>query len=204
MTTIQKPGSDREVRIYRTADLRSVRSADGKSVSLVGHAAVYDKRSDPIMGMFVEIVRRGAFNRALKGQDDVHALFDHDSSLVLGRAKSKTLRMMDDGEGLKVEIDLPDTTVGRDMAVSVDRGDVDQMSFGFRKIKDQWSEERTAEGLIIDVRELLEVELFDVSVVTRGAYPQTDVAVRSREDWRKSKPVPDSLRRARLRLAEAE
>ncbi|MGH7243602.1 MAG: HK97 family phage prohead protease [Phycisphaerales bacterium] len=170
---------DREVRCTLPGEVRAVRSADGKATMLQGFASVYDSRSKPIGGYFVEIVRKGAFGRAIRGEDDVRALYNHDASQVLGRGKAGTLRLFDDPKGLRYEIDLPDTTVARDLAISVDRGDVNQSSFGFRKIKDAWSEERTAEGMIIDIRELLEVELFDISPVTFPAYEDTEVGVRS-------------------------
>lgn len=196
-------GQDREVRTFSPpGELRAVRSADGKGITLHGYAAVYDTRSAPIYGMFFEVVKRGAFANALAGKDDVRALFDHDASMVLGRTRSKTLRLSDDAKGLKVEIDLPDTQVARDLATSIERGDISQMSFGFRKIKDSWSEEKSPEGITVDIRELLEVELFDVSPVTYPAYEQTEIAVRSRQAW-KATPKRDQASR-RLRLLELE
>lgn len=192
----------REVRGATKGEVRAVRAADGKGITLEGYAAVYDVKSEPIYGSFYEIVKRGAFKRALDGKDDVRALFDHDSAMVLGRSKSKTLRLSDDTHGLKVEIDLPDTAMARDLAASIDRGDIDQMSFGFGTIQDRWSAERTPEGIWVDVRELLEVELFDVSVVTYPAYTQTEIAVRSRDAWRSTRAP--RRRAAELRLRELE
>jgi HK97 family phage prohead protease len=205
--------SDREVRVATGGEVRALRAADDKPAKLVGYAAVYDQRSLPVWGLFYEIVRRGAFTRALKGEDDVCAFNGHDQTRVLGRNRAKTLKLSDDDKGLKVEIDLPDTQEARDLTVSVERGDITQMSFGFRMLKQRWTEERTPEGRIIEIRELLEVELFDVSPVAFGQYPQTEVDVRSRdaclrsrEEWRRSQlpPGADSARRARLRLAESE
>lgn len=194
-------GSDRELRC-NAAELRATKT-DGKTV-LAGYAAVYDQRSAPIYGIFYEVVRRGAFARALAGTDDVRALFDHDSSMVLGRTRSKTLSLSEDEKGLKFELTLPDTSVGRDLAQLVERRDISEMSFGFRKIKDRWTEETNADGLMITTRELLEVELFDVSPVAYPAYPQTDVAVRSLQEFRQSKTASgQAMRAARLRLASA-
>lgn len=204
-------GSERETRIATGGEVRA-QTKDGKT-TLQGYAAVYDTRSLPIYGMFYEIVRRGAFTRALKGEDDVCALIGHDETRVIGRNRSGTLKLSDDEKGLKFEIELPDTTQARDLATSIDRGDISQMSFGFRKIKDRWTEEQTADGLLVETRELLEVELFDVSPVAWGQYPQTEVVLRgrdaclrSREQWRRSRETqgPDPLRLARLRLAEAD
>jgi len=192
----------REIRRGTAGELRAVR-ADGKVV-LTGYASVYDVRSEPIYGMFYEIVRRGAFAAALKGDDDVRALFDHDSGRVLGRTRSRTLRLSDDAKGLKFELDLPDTTDARDLATLIERRDISEMSFGFRKLKDRWQEETQPDGLVVTTRELLEVELFDVSPVAYPAYPETDVSVRSFQGFRAERAAAGmEQRRRRLRLAEA-
>lgn len=192
----------REVRAVTKGEIRAVRAAEGGPITLAGYAAVYDQRSEPIFGAFYEVIKRGAFATALDGTDDVRALFDHDSAMVLGRTKAKTLRLSDDAHGLKVEIDLPDTAMARDLAQSIERGDIDQMSFGFRTIKDEWTWEKTKDGIVVDIRTLVAVELFDVSVVTYPAYSQTEVALRSRDAWRSSKQ--GRLRAAELRLRESE
>jgi HK97 family phage prohead protease len=191
-----------ETRAVTKGEIRTVRAAEGGPITLAGYAAVYDQRSEPIYGSFYEVIKRGAFASALDGTDDVRALFDHDSAMVLGRTKAKTLRLSDDAHGLKVEIDLPDTAMARDLAQSIERGDIDQMSFGFRTIKDEWTWEKTKEGIVVDIRTLVAVELFDVSVVTYPAYSQTEVALRSRDAWRSSKQ--GRLREAELRLRESE
>jgi uncharacterized protein len=192
------------------SELRAVR-ADGK-ITIRGYAAVYDLRSEPIYGMFYEVVKPGAFARALNGQDDVRGLFDHDSSKVLGRLSARTLRLGSDSKGLWYEIDLPDTSAGRDLAVSIERRDITQSSFGFRKIKDAWREERTPDGLMIDIRELLEVELYDVSPVAFPAYEATEVAMRSAKARREEREAIDragatrllKLRKRRLDLLAVE
>jgi len=165
-----------ERRFFQTAELRAIRE-DGKPTRLRGHAAVFDQLSEDLGG-FREVIRRGAFQRAIE-EDDVRALWNHDSRLVLGRNRSRTLTLEEDDVGLAIDILVPDTQMGRDALISIDRGDVSQMSFGFM-IRD-WAKDqkwgKDASGAL--VRELLEVELFDVSPVTYPAYPQTDIAVRS-------------------------
>jgi len=152
--------------------IRVERRADNKPV-LVGHAAVFDKLSVPLWG-FREKVAKGAFGKSIGRGDDVKALIDHDSSLILGRSKARTLKLKEDDEGLAVEIFPPDTQVGRDAVTSVERGDLDQMSFGFRTVKDQWDRSDADHP----IRTLIEVDLFDVSIVAFPAYPDTDVALR--------------------------
>lgn len=202
MSVITTAG-DREVRVATCGEIRALQ--EGETRRLVGYAAVYDQRSLPLYGSIYEVIRRGAFARALRGDDDVCAFIGHDERRVLGRLRAKTLRLSDDSKGLKFEIDLPDTQEARDLAVSVERGDISQASIGFRVLKQRWQEEVDPNGKMIEIRELLEVELFDISPVAFAQYPQTEVALRSRDAWRASMAPPgaDPMRLARLRLAEA-
>jgi HK97 family phage prohead protease len=100
---------------------------------------------------------------------------NRDASKILGRTKSGTLTHCEDSQGLYCEISPPDTTVGRDVVESIKRGDLDGMSFGFQFVDESWG--KTADGQ--QLRELREVKLCDVSVVTYPAYPSTSVAMRS-------------------------
>lgn len=142
---------------------------------LLGYASVFDKPSEDLGG-FVEYVRPGAFTRTLRDGRDVVALVHHNPELVLGRRSAGTLTLEEDDHGLRFEIDLPDTTVGRDVAVSVGRGDVRGASFGFTIPKggDRW---RSREG--ITTRELVDVDLHDVTITSSPAYPDTTVAKRA-------------------------
>ena len=151
-----------------------LRVEGGDSPKIVGHAAVFNKWSEDLGG-FREKIAPGAFTKTIS-EGDVRALFNHDPNFVLGRNKAGTLSLEEDKKGLKVSIDPPDTQWARDLTTSIERGDINQMSFGFRTVKDQWTTPKTGNE---NKRELLEVELFDVSPVTFPAYPQTDVGVRS-------------------------
>lgn len=210
MSTATPPPSAPDVfRISYPSEIRTIR-ADGKLPVVTGKI-FYDVRSKPIYGMFVEIVRRGAFARALRGEDDPRGLVNHDDAKVIGRLSARTLRLFDESDGLRYEIDVPDTSFGKDLVISVDRGDVKESSFGFRKIKDLWSEERTKDGLLLDIRELLEVELFDLSPVAFPAYPDNTVARRCIEQRRAEKASASNhgagaarLRKLRLRQHESE
>lgn len=168
----------REVRVL--TGLRVETRAEGKAPVIVGYAAVFDTET-LIGGYFREKIARGAFADALP-KSDVHALFNHDDNLVLGRARAGTLRLEEDDKGLKVEIDPPDTQDARDLMESMKRGDIDQMSFSWtmRGGKESWDD-----SVDPPLRTIEKVgELYDVSVVTRGAYPQTEVAVRTLEAHR--------------------
>lgn len=123
---------------------------------------------------FRERVLRGAFTETLKGVPDIRGLIDHNSSKILGRTTAGTLMLEEDDRGLRARIKPPDTSFANDVLVSIRRGDVDQMSFAFQTVTDQWHTEDEEE-----IRELVEVKLFDVSVVTFPAYTDTSVSVRS-------------------------
>jgi hypothetical protein len=157
-------------RYIPNAELR-VETREGEAPKIVGYAAVFNSLSENLGG-FREIIKPGAFKKSLT--NDVRALIDHESGKVLGRSKAGTLRMVEDDKGLRVEIDPPDTTIARDLLESMRRGDIDQMSFGFFVKSDNW---RKQDGE--NIRELEEVDLFDVSIVTFPAYPATSVHVRS-------------------------
>lgn len=155
-----------------------VRAGDsGKTIG--GYAAVFNSPAD-IGGYFREKIAPGAFADAVKA--DVRALIDHNSGRVIGRSSAGTLRLTEDGTGLAVEIDLPDTTDGRDVAVSIQRGDLSGMSFGFRVTKEQWDE--TSDP---PLRTIMAVELDEVSVVAFPAYEDTTIALRSLDAARKER-----------------
>jgi HK97 family phage prohead protease len=148
--------------------------ADGQKPMIRGYAAVFDKPSEPMGwdGGFTEIVKPGAFTKSLQ-ESDVRALWNHNPEQILGRTTSGTLRLSEDATGLAVEIDPPDWASA--YVESIRRGDVTQMSFGFRAVKDRFS--TTSDGNT--VRELVEVRLYDVSPVAFPAYPDTSVEARA-------------------------
>jgi len=166
-----------ERRVLNGQSELRVKRADDGSATIIGHAAVFDSLSEDLGG-FRETVKRGAFRESIAGGADVRALVDHDSSKILGRSSAGTLRVKEDRRGLSVEIDVPDTSVGRDITTSIERGDVSGMSFQFRTIEDKWN---TVDGE--DRRELVKAELIDVSPVTFPAYSATDVALRSLQTY---------------------
>ena len=169
------------------------RAADGKS-TVAGYAAVFGEVAD-IGGYFHEVIARGAFTNTIKIAD-VRAYFDHNRGRVLGRSSSGTLRLSEDNKGLAVEIDLPDTTDGRDVRELISRGDVTGMSFGFRVLRQEWDE-------ISDPpkRTILEVELDEVSIVSEPAYDGAQIALRSLEEAKKEKRQHNfSAAQTRLRM----
>jgi HK97 family phage prohead protease len=164
--------NDREVRTYiATLEQRNVEGDDRKK--LHGHAALFNRSAD--MGRFDEQIAPGTFSESIT-VDDVRALWNHNSDYVLGRTKAGTLRVWEDEDGLAFEIDPPNTQWARDLQISIDRGDVSQMSFGFYVLEQEW-QERDGER---DLRTIKKVQLWEVSPVTFPAYANTDVALRSK------------------------
>lgn len=171
----------KEMRMLPLTELRVSDHEDKHE--FVGHAAVFDSWSETLGGIFPfkEKVRKGAFKQSI-GADDIRALFNHDPNYVLGRNKVGTLELEEDDIGLRVKITPPETSWAKDLATSIRRGDISQMSIGFVVEEDKWT---TDNG--IDTRELIKVRLFDVSTVTFPAYTQTDVGIRAMDEYKSYK-----------------
>lgn len=152
------------------------RSADDMPV-IKGHAAVFNRIADG--GWFREQVAPGAFRESIK-TDDIRALWNHKTDIVLGRNRAGTLKLKEDGQGLAVEIQPPDTEYVRGLVESISRGDVSQMSFGFQVRKATWTEEEDED----DLRTIEEVKLWEVSPVTFPFYEDTDVSLNEHREWR--------------------
>ena len=148
-------------------------SATGKT--LTGYAAVFN--SEAVLGDFSEVIRQGAFAKSLATGSNIRALYQHQGDALLGTTRGGTLKLREDAKGLAFDLALPDTTHGRDLAILVDRGDVAGCSFGFkvREGGDRW-ELRGAQT----VRELLDVELHEVTLTHDPAYADTSIALRSK------------------------
>jgi uncharacterized protein len=170
----------KEFRTLKASELRSETDADGKQY-LVGYAARYNVLSRDL-GWFESIYERikpGAFTRAIRELQDVYHLVNHDPSQILGRTLAGTTELTEDDRGLKFRtlINASDPAAVA-FAARVARGDIDQCSFGFQAREVQWTEEKDGKDATT-IRELLDVDLFDVSTVTYPAYPQTSTSVAS-------------------------
>lgn len=148
-----------------------------KGRRLEGYAALYGVRAR-IADQFDEEIRQGAFTGSLRSGQDILALVDHDPARLLARTPSRSLRLSEDSTGLAFELDIPDTTEGRDVLALAERGDLGGMSFGFTVAPGG----ETREG---GVRVLEAVRLHEISVVKAWpAYDGTVVTPRSRETVR--------------------
>jgi len=159
----------------RSVPVRELR-ADKEAGTIEGYAAVFNEEAS-IGGMFREVIKPGAFKRAIKDGQDVRALWNHDSNHILGRTKADTLTLEEDKKGLWISIIPPNTRFASDLVESIRRGDIDQMSFAFIATEEKWIEKKDEPAL----REIIDVDLFDVSPVTYPAYEGTEVGLRSAE-----------------------
>ena len=162
-----------ETRRITSNDFELRQDQNGDGMSFTGYAAVFNSPSEPLP--FIERIMPGAFSKTLKSRNNVRMYMNHDSSMLLATTKAKTLRLSEDSKGLFVDASLPDTSVGRDLSVLMKRGDVNSMSFGFSVPTggDYFSDD----GM---TRELRQIKLFEVSVVTGfPAYTATTASVRS-------------------------
>lgn len=155
--------------------------------TLRGYAAVFNSET-VIGGWFRELIEPGAFAEALKRPDDVRAQFNHDSNFVLGRTTAGTLRLSVDDTGLAYEIDLPDTSYARDLAASVERGDITQSSFMFEITGEAWDYPPRSSGEL-PLRRVQNVKLYDVAPVTFPAYADTSVSARTMAQAQHEEPA---------------
>lgn len=171
-----RPSFGLELRSFEVFGIET--RADGGHPRLRGRAAVFNSLSQPItvFGLtFRERIAPGAFADSIVS-GDIRALWNHDTGHVLGRTTAGTLTLKEDERGLAVDIKPPNTTWARDLIVSIERGDVSQMSFGFQVPVggDTWDIENGE-----DVRTLRRISLLEVSPVTFPAYTATDIGART-------------------------
>lgn len=163
-----------ETRELSTSDIE-IREDDNGNRTLSGYAVKWEFKSQ-VLGMFYkfrEQVSKGAFLESLNN-DDQRFLWSHDVSKVLGRTKNSTLRLQEDDEGLRFELDLPKTTLGNDTYESIKRGDIDGVSFGFMVEDDEIIEPEDD----LPLRTVKKAKLLEVSAVAFPAYPDSEVAAR--------------------------
>lgn len=160
------PGNHPDLPVERRAAALEVRASGRR---LAGYAATFGSVAE--IGRVRETIAPGAFAASLAG--DVLALLDHDPGKVLGRTRSGSLRLSEDGRGLAFELELPDTQAGSDVLALATRGDLGGMSFGFTVPAggEAWQGEQ---------RTLKRVQLHEISVVSAWpAYPDTSLALRA-------------------------
>jgi uncharacterized protein len=169
-----------ELRELTTQKIEIREDEDGNR-TLYGYAVKWEKKSN-VLGYFYkfrEQFKKGAFADSLQ-KDDQRFLWSHDTSKVLGRTKNSTLRLFEDDIGLRFELDLPDTTLGDDTYKSIKRGDVDGVSFGFKKESDDIEEPEDD----LPLRTITKAKLLEVSAVAFPAYPDSEVSARGYDPYK--------------------
>ena len=164
-----------------------IRSEKNGNVVVEGYAARFEDET-VIGGKFAERIARGAFDKA--DMSNTVALFNHDWNMPLARV-GRGLELEVDDKGLKYRFELGNQSYAKDLAENIRMGNVSTSSFGFTIADDDW--ERRDDG--VHMRTINEVEtLFDVSPTTQGAYPTTEVALRSMQSFLDSE-VEEELRK---------
>jgi uncharacterized protein len=167
----------REVRQTRSlqTELKTRAETDSQEMYIEGYFAVFGKATELWPGASEELAP-SAFNETLG--NDIRALINHDTTLVLGRNKSGTLELKADSHGLwgRVKINPKDSDAVN-LYERVNRGDVDQCSFGFNIEKEdtEWQDDGTVKWTIT------KIDLHEVSVCTFPAYEETGVQARHAE-----------------------
>lgn len=166
----------------RAADADGDKPTPGMRIS--GYSAVFDSDSERLFGFLREQIKRGAFRKSLKRNPDVRLLINHEGA-PYARTTNDTLTLSEDVRGLHMTATLDDRRQdARDLYHATQRGDFDQQSFAFTIAADEW---RYCDCVEADdyagcdcewQRDILEIgDLYEVSVVTFPAYPDTTVSV---------------------------
>ncbi|MFE1961360.1 HK97 family phage prohead protease [Streptomyces sp. NPDC059479] len=153
--------------------------ASGDVTTMRGYAYRFGELSHDLGG-FRERIIPGAGMASLE-RNDVVATFNHNVDRVLGRRSSGTLRVGEDDHGGWYEVDLPNTTTGRDVAELLNRGDVKGSSFTFRVGRGGQRRAGTDPETGLPIREITEMDVAELGPVLNPAYPTTDAALRSIE-----------------------
>ena len=156
-------------------EISHVEKRDDAPDKLSGYAIVFNVLSEPIFGLFKERVMPEALEKTLK-EDDQLCLWGHDAMYVLGRKSANTLDLRVDDKGLYFEVTPPNTNWARDLVESVHRGDINQMSFGFKVFDERWIQDKeTIKEHGMPIREILGIKLYEISIVSFPAYSQSSV-----------------------------
>ena len=166
-----------ERRFFSSPEIEIEKREDGTPSRISGYASVFNSLSKDLGG-FVEVIRPGTFARSIKEEADVVANVNHNMEQPLGRISKGTLTLSEDARGLRFSVAIPDTSYARDAVANIQNGNLIGCSFAFTVPEegDYWRQEA---GKLL--RELHDVNLFDVAAVTTPAYGATEVSLRCLE-----------------------
>ena len=178
-----------EKRIFNIENRFETRE-DGQEV-VVGYGSIWNSRSENLGG-FYEYISPDAISQETIDKSDVRALINHDPNLVLARSTAGNLSLSVDEKGLRYEFSIPETSYGKDLAINMKNGNINQSSFAFTVGSDEWSTDEDGN----DIRTITSIEkLYDVSPVTYPAYSQAEsdlvVAQRALAMYKENKEIKE-------------
>ena len=178
-----------EKRIFNIENRFETRE-DGQEV-VVGYGSIWNSRSENLGG-FYEYISPDAISQETIDKSDVRALINHDPNLVLARSTAGNLTLSVDEKGLRYEFSIPETSYGKDLAINMKNGNINQSSFAFTVGSDEWSTDEEGN----DIRTITSIEkLYDVSPVTYPAYSQAEsdlvVAQRALAMYKENKEIKE-------------
>ncbi|MEK4187210.1 MULTISPECIES: HK97 family phage prohead protease [unclassified Paenibacillus] len=187
-----------------TLEIRETMEGETSKRTIIG-SIKYDSESHVMQDWygdeFVEVIAPGAFAEFMRENNTV-SLWCHRTDQILGNTRSGTLKLFDGQSELRFELDLPNSSWGNDAYESIDRGDVDGVSFGFnvRTNGDRWSKiER--DGKTLYKRTVLLATLPEISMTPFAAYPENEVSVRSLEEFKaEEKRAADQFEKEKILL----
>ena len=183
-------------QVRSTQSKFETREADGE-MYISGYFAVFNSEYEMWPGA-VESIADTAFDGALA--DDIRCLIDHETRLVLGRNKAGTLTLKVDTRGLWGEVRInPNDQDAVNLYERVKRGDVDQCSFGFDILDEEFEDRGDTVKWTIK-----KVKLYEVSVVTFPAYEETSVSSRKRQLWEIKKRSIEAWKQRTLKRLKGE
>jgi HK97 family phage prohead protease len=198
-----QPNDKKEIRripfLNEHFGIRSTTNEDGTEVHTMYGSILYNSLSEVMEDYwgekFVEEISEGAFDDSIRS-GVVKSLWCHDTGKVLGSTKSQTLRIKIQGGQIDFENDLPNNTWGSDARESVQRGDVDGVSFGMVVKEERWSKTEV-DGEEIYKRSVLKADFYELSPTGFPAYPANTVNCRSLKDFKEEEKNAEAEYRKR-------
>lgn len=160
----------------RFVDFTVMTNQNSEDLTVTGYVNEVGKYSHTlgIRKKFRERIMPGTFERALSSDDDIHFLAEHDSQKILASTRNGSLQLKEDEKGLLMTAKISPTSYGKDYYTLIKDGILRNMSFGFNVLKDKWK--KLNDGTY--TRDITDLKLFEVSVVTNPAYPQSTISAR--------------------------
>lgn len=189
---------------FRSYELRAIKNEDNSKMIIEGTVNNIGEWSKVMYGQFREKVEKGVFTRALanakdSGRDVFFLALHNNRNLPMASINSATMELKEEDGKLKIRAELPETTLAKDIHALVKAGVLRDFSFGFNQAKCTW--DKDADG--IRTRTITDMNLFEVSIVSTGAYSNTEIQARSL-DWEDIKPKDNEEREEEKNLNSEE